>query len=127
MCYNGHVVKFGGGHERHKMEFPYTPKNVLHAHGGKIVEITGCGHKTDRPQLGYSRDWWFFIGRVQWDDTGKLGERGHIEPGVLCGDTAEINELLGAMNAYLRKHGEWCDSKSKHEGWYAHRKERIAA
>ncbi len=114
------------------MQLPYKPKAVLHTHGAKVVEVTGMGHKTDKPQDGYSRDYWFFIGRLQWDDTGKIGAEGHIEMGWLCADTeegrSEINELCGLMNEYLREHGEWCrDGKSKHEGWYAHRKNRVPA
>jgi len=113
------------------MELPFKPAHVLHNHGGKVVEITGIGHKTDKPQSGYSRDYWFFIGRVQWDDTGKIGDSGHIDIGWLCHDSPEgfeeIKGLAALMTDYLNKHGEWCDGKSKHEGWYAHRKERSAA
>ena len=114
------------------MQFPYTPKAVFNKMGGRIMEITGVGHKTDKPQDGYSRDYWFYIGRVKWDDTGKTGAEGHIEPGAMCADTQEgfdeINTLSEALMAYLRERGEWFRAgKSKHEGWYAHRKNRVTA
>ncbi len=112
------------------MNFPFQPKAVLHRGGGVVVEITGIGHKTDRPQGGYSKDYWFYLGQVRWGDTGKTGEPNrHIEPGSLCADTPEgmneIRELSDAMMAYLNKHGGW--DVGKNQGWYAHRKERSAA
>lgn len=115
------------------MKLPYTPANILHRHGGRVLEITGIGHKIDRPQMGYSRDYWFYLGRVAWDDgSGDQKKIRQIEPFSLCASSpegfAEINAVSDLMMEYLGEHGEWCDSKSKHEGWYAHnRKERLAA
>jgi hypothetical protein len=105
------------------MQFPYKPKAVDHKHGGHITEITGLGHVTDKPKEGRSRDYWHFFGNVTWRD-GTQSKGIEIAPYALCQDSdeghAEVIELMEAMNAYLREHGEWCDSKSKHEGWYAH-------
>jgi hypothetical protein len=107
------------------MQLPYKPLNVLHNHGAKVVEIVSVGHKTDKPQGGYSRDYWFYIGRLQWDDTGKVGDVGNIDPGWLCSDTQEgrqeINDLSKLMMDYLHQNGEWFED-GKHQGWYAHRK-----
>ncbi|MEO6588959.1 MAG: hypothetical protein ABIP06_06495 [Pyrinomonadaceae bacterium] len=108
------------------MQFPYIPKRIF-VRGGKLVEITGISHTLDRPQDGYSRDYWYYLGRTQWSDNGKTDEKPrHVYPYDLCYDEdaeveskAEINALSKAMMDYLRKHGTWCDGKSKHEGWYA--------
>ena len=53
------------------MQFPFTPKHTYMKQGGAVVEITGVEHKIDRPQMGYSRDYWYYLGRVKWNDTGK--------------------------------------------------------
>lgn len=110
------------------MQLPYKPSNVLHNHGGTIVEITGIEHKTDRPQQGYSRDYWFYVGRVRWDDNGQESA-GHIDPGNMCSDTQdgfkEIVALNELMMAYLNANGEWRESGP--QGWYAHRKTKAKA
>ena len=111
------------------MKLPYTPKAVFNKMGGQIVELTGIKHVLDRPQYGHSRDYWVWLGKVRWDD-GKVST-GTIDCGALCAETKEghdeINDLSGLMVEYLNKHGQWCDSKSGHEGWYAHRKAKAAA
>ena len=105
------------------MQFPFEPKAVEHKHGGKIVRITGIGHGTEKPRDGMSRDYWHFYGDVRFADAGKVSAGLEIAPWALCQDSeegrAEIVLLMAAMNEYLAEHGQWCDSKSKHEGWYA--------
>lgn len=113
------------------MQLPYTPKNILHRHGGRVLEITGIQHQKDKPRGGYSRDYWEWRGRVRWEDgSGDTSKETHIDPRCLVTDSpeghAEINELGGLLMDYLREHGEWFDD-GKHKGWYAHRKERSAA
>lgn len=109
------------------MQLPVDLKHVLHKHGGRIVRITKFTHETAKPTGGRSRDIWFFIGDVEWFDRGeqKGGKSTDLEimPYSLCYESeenrAEIDQLIDHMNEYLREHGEWCDSESKHEGWYA--------
>lgn len=105
------------------MKFPFEPTAVEHKHGGKITKVTGVGHGIDRPADGRSRDYWHFFGDVTWRDGTKSAGL-EIAPWALCQDSvkglSEINDLMAAMNHYLYQHGEWCDSASKHEGWYAH-------
>jgi hypothetical protein len=114
------------------MQLPYKPTNVFHRHGGKITEVTEIRHQTEKPSDGYSRDAWYFMGRVQWDDGSGSDDRLHpIDPPMLCSDTpeghAEISALGDVMMKYLSGHGEWSKSKP-HQGWYAHdRKQRRAA
>ena len=114
------------------MQLPYKPTNVLlHRHGGKILEITEMRHQMDKPSGGYSRDSWYFMGRVQWEDgSGSTDKLSPIDVPMLCAETEsgrqEINALCGLMMDYLGKHGEWSD-EGKHKGWYANRKDRIAA
>ena len=109
------------------MQFPYKPQAVFNKMGGQVIEITGVGHKTDRPQMGYSRDYWFYTGSVRWDDNGKIST-GHIEPAALCADTKEghdeINALSALMMEYLHKNGKW-NNEGPHQGWYAHRKAKL--
>jgi len=110
------------------MKLNFKPTAVFNRMGGQIIEITGIGHKTDWPQQGYSRDYWFYIGTVKWDDTGKTST-GHIEPAALCADSQaghdEINEISKKMNDYLAAHGTWNETAPR--GWYAHRKEKATA
>jgi hypothetical protein len=107
------------------MTFPFEPKAVLHKHGGRIVKINGIGHTIDKPSEGRSRDSWFFRGEIEWRD-GTHSRHAEIAPYALCYTDeqpeghAEIIALSAAMSEYLEQHGEWCDRKSKHEGWYAH-------
>ena len=112
------------------MELPYKPKSVFHRMGGKVVEITSIGHRTEKPEDGRSRDYWFFTGSVLWDDAEAQRDHTMIEMGSVCADTpeghAEINGLADLMMEYLNTHGVWCD-KGPHEGWYAHREKRRAA
>jgi hypothetical protein len=114
------------------MQLPYKPTNVLHRHGGKILELTEIRHQTDKPSGGYSRDAWYFMGRVQWGDGKGDTNRLHpIDVPCLCSDTEEgMNEIRAISDLvmdYLHEHGEWCEGKP-HEGWYAHdRKQRRAA
>lgn len=107
------------------IQLPYTPTNVLHRHGGRILELTSIKHQADKPSGGYSRDSWYFMGRVQWDDgSGDVSKQRPIDMQRLCSDNAaggdEIRGLSDLMMEYLREHGEWSEGKP-HEGWYAHR------
>lgn len=113
------------------MKLPYTPVNVLHRHGGKILEITGIKHQVDKPRDGRSMDSWWFVGRVKWEDgSGSEAKESPIDVPMLCSDTEsgmdEIRGLSDLMMDYLKTHGEWHEH-GKHEGWYAHRKERSPA
>ena len=117
-----------GDYPENHMQFPYEPKTVDHCHGGKIVKVYGPAHKIDRPRGGYSRDYWFLDCDVLWVNTGKTC-RHEVEPFKLCAEEGhanpEIRELCDAMAAYLQEHGEWRESKP--QGWYAHRKAKVAA
>ncbi len=117
------------------MQFPFKPQHTFHKHGGKIILITGIGHEVERPQDGYSKDYWFYTGRMKWDDTGRVDVSDHrIYAHDLCADDKaghdEINMISEAMMAYLNEHGEWYDSKP-HQGWYANvrteRQKRVTA
>ena len=104
--------------------FPFKPQHAA-CRLGKIVEITGIAHTIDRPQMGYSRDYWYYLGQVEWSDTGKTSEPNrHIYPYDLWADTpegfSEINDLSETMMGYLHEHGEW--RKTKPEGWYANKR-----
>jgi len=103
---------------------PVGLKHVHHKHGGQITSVTGIGHHLDKPSDGYSRDYWFFIGDVTWRDGGNsVGIE--IAPWAVCyvdGEPRdEVDALMSALNKYLQAHGDWCERKSGHEGWYAHR------
>lgn len=104
------------------MQFPYTPKAVFTKNGGTVVEIQGVEHKVDRPQMGHSRDYWYYLATIKWSDTGKTSEPGrHLYAFDLCADDGngfeEIRQLSEAMMDYLAKHGEW--RKTAPEGWHA--------
>lgn len=110
------------------MNFPYEPSPTLHHKwGGTIQKVYGIGHREERPKGGRSCDYWFFDCDVLWHDTGKVS-RHEVEPFKLAADKPNEHEglkaLRAAMNDYLLEHGEWCKSGSKHEGWYAHRKDK---
>lgn len=104
--------------------FPYTPKAIYTKSGGTVVEIQGVEHKVDRPQMGYSRDYWYYLATIKWGDTGKTSEPGrHLYPYDMCTDTpgghAEINEVSELMMAYLAEHGTWSRNGTKPQGWNA--------
>jgi hypothetical protein len=110
------------------LQLPYKPINVLHRHGGKILEVTEMRHQTEKPSGGYSNDAWYFMGRVRWEDGSGGGDKLHpIDVPMLCSDTPEGQQEISALceltMAYLHENGEWFDSKP-HEGWYAHRRAR---
>jgi hypothetical protein len=110
-----------------KMKLPYKPTAVYHRHGGKILEVTEIRHQTEKPSGGYSRDAWYFMGRVRWDGSGTGDKLRPIDMPMLCSDTPEgqdeIRGLSDLMMAYLREHGEWFET-NPHKGWYAHRRAR---
>ncbi len=114
------------------MEFPVNLKYTYHKHGGNITRITSIGHGEDKPQDGRSRDYWFFVGEVKWND-GTKSKGIEIAPWAVCYHDEEkkneVLELMAELNDYLAKHGKWYrGSKSGHEGWYATRsKKRRAA
>jgi hypothetical protein len=110
------------------IQLPFKPCGVLHHHGGKVVEVVNLGHKNEAPHSGHSRDHWFFIGRVQWDDGSGTPERLYeIPPHMLASTTeeghAEIVRLSELMVAYLSAHGSWRHASP--QGWYAHRKPKV--
>lgn len=104
--------------------FPFKPTKLFHRHGGQITTVYGVGHTCDKPSEGRSRDYWFYRAEVKWND-GSTSERAEVAPYAVCIDgdeadgKAEYDVLSDALNAYLLANGEWCDRKSKHEGWYA--------
>lgn len=113
------------------MQLPYKPKNVMHRNGGKILEVTEIRIQLEKPTEGNSRDCWYFMGRVQWNDGSGQADKLHpIDMYSLCADDqagqAEITELGAVMMAYLKEHGVWND-KGPHRGWYAHRTEKRRA
>jgi hypothetical protein len=87
---------------------------LLHKHGGTITAITGIAHETYKGVAD-----WHFIGDIEWQDGTKSRGR-PIPPYCLCYETpeqkAEIERLMGLMNAYLETQGEWHDQKSKRDG-----------
>ena len=109
-----------------KVVLPFDPQHILHKHGGRITRIVSIGHETDRPQDGYSRDFWFYNGCVTWGDgSGNPAKVGHIYPYDLCADgdegLAEINAISELMMQYLADHGSW-DPVVKGKainGWFA--------
>jgi hypothetical protein len=107
--------------------FPMTLKHTLHRDGGRITRIDRIAHETRPPEGGYSRDFWFFVGRVEWDD-GEVQESAQIHPWQLCeddtDDASEINTLCRALNKYLAVHGTWNPGEGTRrnpKGWNAHR------
>jgi hypothetical protein len=111
------------------MKFPYTPTtNLFHKWGGVIKLVHGITHQQCRARAGRSLDGWWFDCDVEWRDTGKVS-RSPVEPFKIVADegakNADIAVLSEAMNDYLLEHGEWYDT-GPHEGWYAHRKKRVA-
>ncbi len=107
------------------LTFPFQPKAVFTKSGGTVIEIQGIEHKIDRPQMGYSRDYWYYLATIKWSDTGKTSEpRRHLYPYDLCADEGngfeEIRQLSEAMMDYLHEHGEWRNTKP--QGWTAHKR-----
>jgi hypothetical protein len=106
-----------------KITFPFQPKAVFTKSGGTVIEIQGIEHKVDRPQMGHSRDYWYYLATIKWSDTGKTSEPGrHLYPYDMCTDTPEghieINALSEAMMDYLREHGTWKQDAAP-RGWTA--------
>lgn len=107
------------------MEFPYTPKHLIHNSGSKILEVLKLTHEQYPPSEGYSQDIWCAVCRVEWSDTKKISEAS-IQFGRLGyeGDEgrAEYGELSKAMSDYLMENGAW---NHEHDdlprGWTAHR------
>jgi len=107
------------------MELPTKLEHTLHAHGGRVVSIEKMSHSTDPPEDGFSRDTWFFLGDVEWDDGGKSEEL-EMHPGVLCFDGEhheEVLELSEMISKYLVDHGTWDHESVDHKprGWNANR------
>jgi hypothetical protein len=106
------------------MHFPFEPSGIHHKHGGRITRIERVGHECAPAKEGRSQDIWFFVGDVEWSDGGKSNGL-EIAPYHVCWvdeqpeGEQQIRDLMAALNEYLQAHGEWCDRKSKHEGWYA--------
>lgn len=104
------------------MDYPATLQHVNHKNGGKIVTITGIHHDTAPPKHGRSQDVWFFKGDIEWRD-GTRSTGLEIPPYAVCyvgeENRAELDELLADLNTYLLDHGDWCESETKHSGWYA--------
>lgn len=111
------------------MQFPYTPKYLYHRHGGKITHIRCIAHFEDKrtPKAKRSRDYWYFICRVEWSDK-TVSTEAEVPPNLFSYDSdnevasnAEINELLGEMNDYLIVNGNWNEDK----GWCANRGAKL--
>jgi hypothetical protein len=105
------------------VNFPIRPTTLDHKFGGKVVAIHGIAHREDKPKDRRSRDYWFFVADVEWQDGGK-SERTEVEPFKLCCDEPRTNDelkcVMKAMDEYLSEHGDWNNPKA--EGWFAHRK-----
>jgi hypothetical protein len=112
------------------LELPFNPQHLVHRHGGKITAIHSMRHQANKARDGRSLDGWWYVGDVEWHD-GTKSTNHPIDPHCLCYETDAGREEVGALSElmmeYLAEHGEWCDSKSKHEGWYAYRTKRVAA
>lgn len=103
------------------MQLPVDLKRTAHKHGGRIIRITSIAHEVNKPNDGLSRDTWWFVGDVDWDD-GTRSDGLEIAPWAVCcydDDRSEVLALSELMANYLAERGEWCDRESKHEGWYA--------
>jgi len=105
------------------MTLPIELRYTYHKYGGRIIRITRIGHTCDKPEDGRSRDYWYFIGDVNWSD-GTMSDNIEIPPYALCYEDEqhrdEVLALSELMSDYLLKHGDWYrDEKCKHQGWYA--------
>jgi len=107
------------------MELPAKMEHVRHKHGGRIVSIEKMAHSIDPPEDGYSRDTWFFLGTVEWDDDGGKSESLEIHPIMLCHDgehRKEVDELCEMISHYLVEHGTWNHERDgTPKGWNANR------
>lgn len=105
------------------MQLPYKPDHVMHRHGGTVTEIAEIKIQLESPSDGHSRDAWYFIGTVSWDD-GTVSKGHPIDVPMLCSDTdagqVEIRKLADLVMAHLKQHGTW-NRAGPHEGWYANR------
>ena len=115
-------------HDKTDVKLPIELKLTEHRHGGRIVKVHEIRHETAEPQDGCSRDHWYFVCDIEWDD-GTASKIAEVAPALLVrsdvdpdASLEEINGLLSLMNEYLRLHGEWFfNEDSGHQGWYAHR------
>lgn len=111
------------------VNFPIRPTTLAHKWGGKITTIHGIRHAEISPKDGHSRDFWFFVGDVEWED-GTVSPRTELEPFKLCCDdpasNLELKTCMDAMAEYLAESGAYYTGRP-HAGWYAHRKSKAAA
>jgi hypothetical protein len=105
------------------MELPTRLHHTRHKHGGKITRVHSIKHSTEEPVDGYSRDTWFFVANVEWDDGGTSEGLG-IHPALLCyadDDRSEIDDLTVLMTEYLTQNGTWDHEHVVRSGWSANR------
>ena len=110
------------------MDFPVTLKNTFHKHGGRIISVSGIAHEANPPKQGYSRDTWWYIGDVDWND-GTKSDNLEIAPWAVCyldeNQREEVLALSEALSDYLSHNGTWCGHESKHQGWYANERPKV--
>lgn len=109
------------------MKLPVELKHTMHKHGGRIVRITAIGHEANKPQDGYSRDGWWFVGDVDWFD-GTKSDGIEIAPWAACydeGNRTEVDALGDLLMEYLLANGDWYGPKSGHQGWYANERPKV--
>ena len=109
------------------MDFPANTLNLRHRLGGRIASIRCIAHECEKPVREKSMDVWFFIGTVQWSDTGKTSEDVRIFPYAVshAGDDegrAQYDALMKALSEYLLEKGTWRD-----RDWFAHDRETAPA
>ena len=116
--------------DKKTFETPFRPEHLTTRFGGKVVEVTGCGHTVERPEAGYSRDDWYMTTLVKYEDGPDSGVR-NLHPSQILyeGDHdgpghAEVCELSRAMTEYLAMHGSFRDSSPR--GWNATRPSRSS-
>jgi hypothetical protein len=110
------------------IKLPYTPTHLIHRHGGTILEVLSIGHRVATPAGGRSRDAWFYVCRISWDDgSGDTSREWEVPPICVCylgdeghAEVCALNELLGA---YLLEHGKW--NEASPQGWYANDRSRL--
>jgi hypothetical protein len=103
------------------MELPVDLSNTFHKFGGKITRIESIHHEKNKPEDGFSRDHWWFVGDVDWTEGDKT-EGYEIAPYHLChGEVrGEVDALLELLSNYLCEHGTW-NYDGDPRGWTAHR------